>query len=380
MKAKNKKLRLTPIITMVVLVLAGSVTKVVQASHLNGQIDELSQQNSQKERAQGALEVEAASLGDKIKKLQTEINGLQKQIDENQTKNDQLQKEIEKIQEELDQQKELLGKNIRQMYLEGDISTLEMLASSKDLSEFVDKEQYRSSVQDKIKEALDKVTALKLELNTQKQNLDKLIADQKAIQSRLDGQRAEQARLLGLNQSQQTAYEQQIRSNNAKISDLQRQQAAENARIFGYSSGTGANCGGGYPGSASGPYGPWGCNYPLDNNIDNWGMYNRECVSYTAFKVSASGRYMPYWGGRGNAKQWDDNARAAGIPVSSSPKVGDVGISNSGTYGHSFYVERVSGDGSIYISDYNQQFDGRYREYWVSADTIRARGFVFIHF
>src|SRR3989338_1000613 len=110
------------------------------------------------------------------------------------------------------------------------------------------------------------------------------------------------------------------------------------------------------------------------------GVCTTESASYTAFKVASSGRYMPYWGGRGNAKQWDDNARGAGIPVDSNPRSGDVGISNNGVYGHSFYVEQVAGDGSIYISDYNQQFDGRYREYWVSAETVRFRGLVFIHF
>ena len=44
------------------------------------------------------------------------------------------------------------------------------------------------------------------------------------------------------------------------------------------------------------------------------------------------------------------------------------------------YVEAVGGDGSIYISDYNQQYDGLYREYWISADTVRAKDLQFIHF
>ncbi len=109
-------------------------------------------------------------------------------------------------------------------------------------------------------------------------------------------------------------------------------------------------------------------------------MYNRECVSWTAFKVYSSGRYMPYWGGIGNANQWDNNARAAGIPVDSNPRVGDVAVSHGGTYGHVMYVESVAGDGSIYVSDYNQQYDGLYREYWISAETVSKKSLVFIHF
>jgi surface antigen len=104
-------------------------------------------------------------------------------------------------------------------------------------------------------------------------------------------------------------------------------------------------------------------------------MYNRECVSYTAFKVWQSGRYMPYWGGRGNANRWPTNARNAGIPVDGEPRVGDVAISLSGYYGHAMYVERVNGDGTIKVSQYNYGIRGEYSEM-----TISKSGLYFIHF
>ncbi len=160
------------------------------------------------------------------------------------------------------------------------------------------------------------------------------------------------------------------------MTDLRSQQAAENARLFGDSESVprGIPGGGGYPGL-------WAF-APIDKYLDNWGMYSRQCVSYTAWKVDASGREMPKWGklGKGNAKQWDDNARAAGIPTDSNPRVGDVAVSNAGTWGHVMWVESVAGDGAIFVSDYNQQFDGNYRSYWISADKVSARGLVFIHF
>lgn len=345
-------------------------TSLVQASHLNGQINQLQQQNQQSDASQNVLENEAASLSAKIATLQAEIAGLESQIRDNQAKNEEVKKQIATAEEELAKQKEQLGTNIRAMYLEGDISTLEMLASSKNLSEFVDKQAYRSAVQDKIKTTVDKITALKLELKAQKETLDKLIADQRHMQSQLDGQRAENNRLLSLNQDQQTAIEGQIKKNNAQIAELRRQQAAENARIFSGGVPQGVPGGGGYPGK-------WAF-APIDSMIDSWGMYNRECVSYTAWKVWSTGRYMPYWGGRGNAKQWDDNARAEGIPVDGNPRAGDVAISNAGIYGHTMYVEEVYGDGSIRVSDYNQQWDGLYRMYTISA--TKADSFVYIHF
>lgn len=114
----------------------------MNADHLNGQINELNQQNSENRQVQDALEAEAASLADKISRLQMEINGLEKQIQDNQVKNYEVQKQITAAEEELARQKDFLGQNIRRVYIEGDISTPELLASSKDLSEYFDKQVY----------------------------------------------------------------------------------------------------------------------------------------------------------------------------------------------------------------------------------------------
>lgn len=84
---------------------------------------------------------------------------------------------------------------------------------------------------------------------------------------------------------------------------------------------------------------------------------------------------MPYWGGIGNANQWDDNARNQGIPVDYNPQVGDVAISNAGYYGHAMYVEAVHGDGTISISQYNADWQGTY-----STNRISIGNLVFIHF
>lgn len=354
-------------------ILTPAVVRAV--SNITGQINELNQDNSELSQQKQVLSVEASSLQDAISVLQSQINGLQAQINDSNAQIDQTAQKIADAEVELAKQKALLSENIQQMYLEGQITTLEMLATSKDLSEFVDKQQYRDSIQSKIKDTLDRVTALKLELKDQKDRLEAQKKDQEARQAELDSQRAEQAHLLGLNQAQRNEVDAQIKQNNAQIAELRRQQAIENARLFGTTPGSGAACGGGYPGSANGPWGKWGCNYALDNNIDNWGMYNRECVSYTAFKVAASGRYMPYWGGRGNANKWDDNARAAGIPVDGNPRAGDVAISNNGYYGHAMYVEHVYDDGRILISQYNGDWTGKYSEAVINRGSL-----VFIHF
>ena len=347
---------------------------LVSADRFQEKIDALNAVNNQKQESLGVLNVEASSLNDAVNKLQAQINAKQAAINRYNAEISKLKAEIKKAEQELAIQKRILGQTIRTIYVEGDISTLEMLATSKNLSDFFDKQQYRESVRAKVKDTLDKITQLKLDLNTRKEKTEKLLAEQKELQDELIGQRSKKDHLLSLNQNEQSRLDSQIRKNNTRIAELQRQQIIANSRFIG-APGRGVACGGGYPGSTPGPAGNWGCNHPKDNTIDNWGMYNRECVSYTAFKVAASGRHMPYWGGRGNANQWDDNARASGIPVDGNPRRGDVAISNSGYYGHAMYVESVNGNGTINISQYNANWDGKY-----STNTISASGLVFIHF
>lgn len=340
----------------------------VLADQYDEQIRALQEQNNTNQQAANRLAAEAASYQDAVDKLSAQINNLRQAILDNQHQSNQLQQQIDQQQAELVHQKQVLGENIKTMYLEGQISTLEILASSKDLSDFVNKQQYRNSVQSKIKATVDKITELKLELEQKQRQIRVLIKEQEIQQAQLASDYNQQNELLSYTEGQRVTYNQQIKNNQAKISELRRAQAIENARLFGGGQIIQTSRCDIYPQN-------W-CNAPMDSIVDTWGMYNRECVSWTAYRVAASGRYMPYWGGRGNANQWDDNAIASGIPVDRSPQVGDVAISNSGYYGHSMYVEAVNDDGSIAVSQFNHDWNGTYS----FVPKMPIGNLVFIHF
>lgn len=146
----------------------------------------------------------------------------------------------------------------------------------------------------------------------------------------------------------------------AKFAKLQKQQVTANKSLGGEAITSSANHGG-YPAS-------WN-NIPQDSTLDRWGMYNRECVSYTAWKVYQAFGYMPYWGGVGNANQWVYDAERSGIPVGYTPRVHSVAISTAGYYGHSMWVEKVRGN-MIYVSQYNYDLQGHYSEMWVSSSYL----------
>ncbi len=365
-----------------VLLLLGFVSMpIVSAQNYQQQINDLRDQNSEIKEDVGELEDEASSLEDKIGRLQQRINNIQAQINDNRDKIEELNKRVVEAEAELDKQRGLLGANIRTMYLEGDVSTLEMLASSKDLSEFVDKEQYRTAVQNKIKTTLDTITTLKHELNTKKETVQQRVVEQQSLNADLGAKRAENNQLLSLNEGEQAKLDSKIKKTNKRIEELKRLQAVENMRLFG--GGAGTIGGGGYPwGRAkcihTGQVDGWCSNYDwaVGGSIWNFstgGYGYRNCTDWVSFRVRSTGKFVP--SGMGNANNWDDRAPGKGFKVSSTPKAGAAAVSNGGYYGHVMYVEAVNSDGSIVISDYNRAGTGKY-----ATSTVSASGLRFVYF
>jgi len=251
------------------------------------------------------------------------------------------------------------------MYVEGSITPLEMVASSKSISDFIDKQEYRNKIRDAIQESLKQIKDLQAKLTAQRQEVERVLADQKALNTSLADQENQKNQLLAETQGQEDAYKQLVDSNNTRISDLRAQQRAANARFIS-SAGSGPACGGGYPGAY--------CNAPMDTVVDNWLMYNRECVSYAAWKTYMVHGFNPT--GWGNANMWPGAARSAGLAVDSNPHSGDIAVWNVGYFGHVMYVESVNDDGTINVSQYNADWNGTFSY----AYHISAGGLQFIHF
>jgi surface antigen/peptidoglycan hydrolase CwlO-like protein len=357
--------------------------KYIGAQSLQEQINDLSDQNSQTQARVDALKVEASSYQETINALAAQINAYQREINQRQAESEQLKVQIAEKEIELTKQKGVLGDNIKSMYLEGDISTVEMLATSKDLSNYLDKQQYREVTSNSMKATLDKVTALKAELQTKNDEVQRIIKEQEQLKVAADTQKAEQDRLLGFNQSQQSEFNNQIKNNQSKIADLKRQQAIENARLFG--GGGGMLGGGGYPwgrapcfhnGQVEGscPNYDWSVNGSIWNwNLSGYGY--RNCTDWVAYRVEVAGGHVP--GGLGHAKLWDDRAPSYGLTVSSVARVGAAAVSNNGYYGHVMYVEAVNSDGTIVVSDYNRAGTGKYDTNTLSASTAANLRYVY---
>jgi surface antigen/peptidoglycan hydrolase CwlO-like protein len=368
----------------VVMVLSGlgiTASIAAHADQYDDKINALSTQNASTQGLVNSLQAQAASYQDAISQLQGQIAGLQAALSVNETQQASLQQQITDAQNNIIQKKKLLGAEITSLYEDGQMTTIEELATSKNLSDYVDKQEYSTTVQNKIDALIQQIGAQEAQMQTQKSQLDIVIKTEQQQNDQLASDQARQQTLLAYTEGQQAAYNQQIASNQQQIASLRAQQIAANRKLVSNGGGqviSSGSCGGSYPADAINGYGGhWGCDYSLDNTIDNWGMYNRECVSYTAWMVYKTYGYMPYWGGVGNANEWPANARAAGIATGSTPKVGSVAIYMGGSgdpFGHAMWVTAVNGN-MITVQQYNLYYDGNYY-----VTTISASGLTYIYF
>lgn len=229
---ESKIIRLTAIFVMTAVFAATQITPVfVSADRYQEQINQLNAQNAQKEQTQGVLSVEASSLADAINRLQAQIDASEARISQLNGEIEQLRIQIKEAEIELEKQKDLLSQSIKAMYVSGEITEVEMLATSDDLSEFFDAQQYQESVRSKIKSTLDKITKLKLELSTKRELVKANLTEQITVQEQIESQQAEKNRILSLNQAEQDDLEQKIQANNGRIAELKKKQAEAEAAL-----------------------------------------------------------------------------------------------------------------------------------------------------
>lgn len=311
------------------------------------------------------LKAQADTLQNQIAELNAQKSVIQSQIDLSQAKHDQLVAQISDTQKKIAATEAVLASTIADMYVDSKTTPLEMVASSSNISDYVNAEQYNDVASQQVTDAINQIKSLKATLVKQQTEVDAVLADQQSQRAVLQQKTDEQNQLLAQTQGSEAAYQNLISSSNASIANLRAQQAAANAAAARKYNGVitaGDASHGGYPSN-------W-ANATQDTIIDNWGMFNRECVSYTAYKVYTTFGNMPYWGGSGNANQWPGDADAAGIPRGSTPKVHSVAIMNIGAYGHAAWVESVNGNGTVTVSQYNYGIHGEYTTMTIDASAF----------
>jgi surface antigen len=340
-----------------------------QISALNGQIASAQQQAQ-------AAQSQANTISGQISIIDAQIASVTAQLQLSRTQQAQTQTQITNAQNQLTTKKGILDEEVRAIYQDSQVTPLEELASSQNLSDFVDKQQYNDQIKDHIQDELAEINTLKAQLEQQQAALNVQISQEAGLSATLSTQQAQQSQLLAEAQGNVAAANASIASKNSQVAKLDAEEAATlqaasrsySGSVPGASSGSGGACD---DGNGNGGYPAEWCNAAQDSLIDSWGMYNRECVSWAAWRRADIGRPIP--GGWGNANQWANAARAAGYTVDNTPQVGAIAQTDAGPYGHVAIVEAIQGS-DVIVSEMNYDDAGHYR-----LGTYAASYFDYIH-
>ena len=329
-----------------------------QIAVLQAQIDTANSQVS-------ALNAQASTYQNAVNTLNAQAQAIQAQIDISQAKYDQLTQQIADTEQKIKDNQDALGVTLANLYVDGNVSPIEMLASSKNVSDYLNKQEYQSSIRDQLSSTIKTIKDLKTQLVKQQSDAKATLANQQASKDALVAKQQEQQNLLAQTQGQEAAYQSLIASNQAKQKDLAQQQLAAMAATIKNTGGATvlkSGVAGGYPWTAancpmSGFYSTGGVD---GDGTDGYGYGCRQCASYAAWRMAKeTGFYPVNWG---NAIDFPSRGRAAGYAVDGTPTAGSLAVmstSQAGTaFGHVAWVDAVEPNGKIIISQYNYYYNG----------------------
>jgi len=364
-----------------VVVAVGAPAELVQkaaADQWDVQINALRAQADQYQAQANALRAQGDTLQNKLDEINAQIAALRANIQANQAKHDQLQADIAANQKKLQDTQDALGEMLANLYVDDKVSSLELIASSSNISDFVDKQEYRTSVRDQLSVTIKDVKKLKAQLESDKKAVEAVLADLGRQNDQMAAVQAEQQSLVDQTRGEEAAYQSLVASAKNQMQSVAAQQQAYYASLvakgggnsgvvgsfqyWGWSGNRG--CSGGYPYCAA-----------HDSMIDPWNLYNRECVSYVAWALeSRFGKTVNPFHGDGNAYQWPSSAaRWSGAYRVYDPQPGDVvvlpAMGGFAPIGHVMIVESVSGS-DMFVSQYNFYGTGEYSTMYVKNSGV----------
>lgn len=197
----------------------------VNAESTQDKINRLNSEIQQYQNAANAKHSEANTLQGVLDELNSEIATAQKALDLTSAQISDNTAQIDRANQDLDRQKNILKDNLKIVYKQGEVTPIEIIASSKNLSDFVSQQEYYSAIKKRIDENLVKIGELKKELDSRRAELTELSTKQKGQVNAIAEKRAQQSSLLAKTKGEEANY-QQVATDLA----AQRKQAEAQAR------------------------------------------------------------------------------------------------------------------------------------------------------
>jgi len=199
----------TLLISAIIVLAAGSVFAVSE-SQLRKKSAQLKEEISAGKNDLHHASEKVDTLQGKVNQLKEEINGIQQNIDKTNSNIDKTEKELAHTETELARQEKIMGESLRSLYKHGNVSTIELLASSKSFTQFINGQEYLARIKVAVQESAKKVEDLRDQLKNKKADLDELLELHTGQRKVIAAKKAEQDDLLNKAKDKQFSYKKYV--------------------------------------------------------------------------------------------------------------------------------------------------------------------------
>lgn len=238
---KNICQEITGIVLVLILLVSSNVSMAVtqddinkqknQESQISNQIDETEEKKKEVQEKKSEAQKQVDTLNSKIDDYEAQIDDLNTQINEANTKIKEEETKLAQSEQDYKEQEELIKKRMVAIYMSGDTSYLDVLLSSKSLTDFISSYYLVSEVTQMDAELLDKIQKQKEEIENAKKEIEnskeKLVtakSNKENVSTELKTAKSEQSKYV----SQLTDEEKELQSN---IESLKKDRDSINAEI-----------------------------------------------------------------------------------------------------------------------------------------------------
>ena len=299
----------------------------------------------------------ATTLEGEVERLQQEIAMYEARIKTNEAEAEELKQKVEETTKKLKLQQQALANMLVNLHFEEGGDAIMILAGSSSISDFAERQTRADTAKNQVTLSAQTVKSIKQDLEKQKTEVERVIADQQIQRKAVEDKKTEQQELILKYRDNAAAFALEAASSREEKIKLINQEYNDHlSRMLERGFGTIAN---GYN-SYEAFVGNYGFSCPRDNVrgiLDSY--YTCQCTSYAAYKA------VEYWGPRirvtgwGNAYSWAAAARSLGYRVDRTPSAHSIAQTAAGTWGHVMWVESVNANGTMNVSEYNNPYSSR---------------------
>ena len=186
----------------------------IQNAYADKSIDQLTNEINALQSQIDDAQSQANNLSEKTKTLQSELEGIAKersviesQIKISQAQYDKLQLEISQTEKSIEDNRKALGSILTEMSLEDDVTPIERIAGSDNISTALDSFEYKSAVKTSLTKKVGEIKESKKTLETKRDEVKVAIANQQKSEDALKSKITQQNELIAKTKGEQAEYE-----------------------------------------------------------------------------------------------------------------------------------------------------------------------------